>query len=148
MSGRCLWSVWNSTSSKLRRANISQHFVHIAKCSFSSGDSFSYSSSVIPAFDPIRQTQSCARDCRSNPKHESHRNESTLGFRHRQWPDVSPGTPAQRREPQKTFQPHACGLISISVIAASGSLHRLVRPIRLVIFIRALRQDIAGHGTQ
>jgi hypothetical protein len=56
MSGRCLWSVWNSTSSKLRRSNISQHFGHIAKCSFSSGDSFSYSSSVIPAFDLLRQT--------------------------------------------------------------------------------------------
>ena len=47
MSGRCLWSVWNSTSSKLRRSNISQHFAHIAKCSFSSGGSCSYSSSVI-----------------------------------------------------------------------------------------------------
>src|SRR4029077_19422001 len=47
MSGRCLWSVWNSTSSKLRRSNISQHFAHIAKCSFSSSGSCSYSSSVI-----------------------------------------------------------------------------------------------------
>ena len=37
MSGRCLWSiVWNNTSSKLRRSNISPHSEHCAKCFFSS----------------------------------------------------------------------------------------------------------------
>ncbi len=52
---------------------------------------------------------------RAHPKHEFHPTGSTGGFRHSRWPDASRETSAQRQVLQKTFQPHRCGLISITV---------------------------------
>src|SRR5437899_1249405 len=111
MSGRCLWLVWwNSTSSRLCRSKISPHSEHVAKCSFSSDGSFSYSSSVLVAplltvYGWRRQTRSRAQHCQSDPECESRRCEGGRGFPHSQLPDLSQETPVQRRMIQKRTNP-------------------------------------------
>ncbi len=71
-------------------------------------------------FCPLRQTQWCVRCFRWNPKCESHPPGSTLGFRHSQWPDVSPGTQAQRRK-RRERPSLRWGLISNYSRRATGS---------------------------
>src|SRR4029453_1539972 len=46
MSGRVLWSVWNSTSSQLRRSNIPPHSGRSAKCSAATVSSLLISASA------------------------------------------------------------------------------------------------------
>ena len=81
MSGRCLWSVWNSTSPRLRRSNIFPHSEHVAKCSFSSGGSFSYSSAVIVSHDSWVKAQPVASLTEMLPTWAKHLHSASARWR-------------------------------------------------------------------